>query len=192
MYTIAGGPFFDSTRFPYTTPFLWHKYAYPHPDIIVDTFLEYDTGPLNGPSPIAKPGVTIYIYKFNKDGKMIAAAQTVYLPNQPPPVFNLIAYDARGNMDLSGFTKFRYDSTINVYRTNKVWQLVFRNYSRNNPVFATSPSTPVNQFGLPTRLPYENSPAGIPDFFWYGDVHYSVLYYDIEYACSMPKGPIDY
>jgi len=190
MYTTEGGPGYDSLLAPYLDPPIWHKYAYPHPGIIVDTFLAYDTGPLNGPSPIAKPGVLIYIYKFNAEGKMIAVAETSNLPDQPAPVFNAIAYDARGNRDLSIYTNVHYDSTVNVYRTNKVWQLVFKDYSRNNPVYNTSSATPTNPFGLPTRLPYVTN-ANVPNFYWYNPTYYPPYYY-IDYACAMPKGPIDY
>ena len=186
MYTVAGGPFYDSTR-P-GDPLLWHKYSYPRPDIIVDTFIEYLTAPLNGPPPIAQPGATIFLYKFNAAGKMIASATTTNLPNQPPPVFNLIAYDARGNRDLSVYTNIVYDNSINPYRTNKVWQLVFGDYSRNSPIFTTSDATPTNQYGLPTRLPYITT-ADVRNFDWYS---YYVPYYYIEYACSAPKGPINY
>jgi hypothetical protein len=191
MYTVAGGPGYDSATFPFTHPFIWHKYAYPRPEVVADTMLTYDTGPLNGPSPIAKPGTTVYLYQFNAAGKMIATATTTYLPDQPPPVFQDIAYDARGNRDLSIYTDIRYDSSINPYRTNKVWQLVFQDYSRNCPVYTTSPGTPANPFGLPTRLPFISGSAPVTNFNLY-PFNTFIAYYYIEYACSAPKGPIDY
>jgi len=87
---------------PYVpTAIIWHKYAYPHPGIITDTVFTYETAPVNGPPPIAKPGQGISIYKFDAAGKMIAIAETSNMPNLPPPVFTPVAYDARGNGDLS-------------------------------------------------------------------------------------------
>jgi hypothetical protein len=187
MYTYAGGPGWDSTH-P-GDPLLWHKYAYPHPGIISDTLIEYLTGPLNGPSPIAPSGAGISLYKFDAAGKMIATAGTSNLPGQPAPVFAPIAYDARGNRDLSIYTNIVYDNAVNIYRTNKVWQLVFGDYSGNNPILTSSPPTPVNTFGLPTTLPYILSTAPIPQF----DIYFPyVSSYNITYACSAPKGPIDY
>ena len=183
------GPIFRSAALS------WQKYAYPRPDIISDTVIEYVGVPIDGPPPIAPAGTAIYLYKFNTEGKMIATAQTVNLPHQPSPTFTPIAYDARGNRDLSVYTDVVYDSSISVYRTNKVWQLVFNDYSRNNPVYVSigfpfQLPTPTNQFGLPTQLPYISSGA-VPNF-GLGASTYLGSVYNIEYACSAPRGPINY
>ena len=79
---------------------------------------------------------------------------------------------------------------INVYRTNKVWQLVFNDYSRNNPVFVTTDfpfqlPTPTNQFGLPIQPPYINQ--GTLSNFGLGASSYLGDHYDIEYACAVPN-----
>jgi len=164
---------------------LWHKYGYPRPNIITDTFFTYTSTPWDAPPPNAEPGQTIYVYKFDAAGKMIATAETTNSPNQPPPAFAPIAYDARGNKDLSGYG-VKYDSAVNVYRTNKVWQLVYGDYSRNNPT--RTGTSPTNQFGLPTYLPMFDL-APVPSFRQY--FTYSYDYY-IYYACAMPKGPTSY
>jgi len=187
-----GGPIFRGAAL------IWQKYAYPRPDIISDTVIAYPDPAvfINDPAPIAPPGAQINLYKFNAAGKMIATAQTVNLPHQPPPVFNDIAYDARGNRDLSIYTKVLYDSSICIYRTNKVWQLVFNDYSRNNvvyvnPYFPFQLPTPTNEFGLPTALPYitDNVPVanfGIGSPTYLGDsIH-------IQYACSIPQRYMKY
>jgi|GEM_PF-697078 len=173
---------------------IWHKYAYPHPDIVADTQLNYTNSPIDGPPPIADEGQLVSLYKFNAAGKMIATAQTFNLPQQPPPTFVPIAYDARGNKDLSIYTKIVYDSAVSVYRTNKVWQFVYQDYSRNNPVYVgaypTFKPTPTNQFGLPTLLPIiANGP--VPRFNIGASADLGNAY-AIEYACSMPKGPVGY
>jgi hypothetical protein len=183
ILNYAGGP--DVITY-IPSAIIWHKYAYPRPGIVTDTFLTYTSSPIDGPPPFAQPGQLIYLYKFDAAGKMIATAQTSFLPNQPPPVFSPIAYDARGNKDLSIYTDIVYDNSINIYRTNKVFQFVYQDYSRNNPT--RTGISPTNQFGLPTQLPliYEGP---VPNF----DEYFSFAYtYYIYYACSAPKGPIDY
>jgi len=170
------------------SPFLWHKYAYPAPDIVADTFITYPTTLYNQPSPIAPPNTAVFLYKFDGEGKMIAIAESSKIPHPPKPVFSPIPYDARGNKDYGPDSRIVYDSAINVYRTNKVWQLVFGDYSRNNPIYKTSLPTPVNAYGLPTRLPYLYAEP-LPTFEY---ISYYLPYYYIEYACSAPKGPINY
>jgi hypothetical protein len=55
-------------------------------------------------------------------------------------------YDANGNLTKPGQT-IVYDQKVNFYRTNKVWMLINRNYSVNNPFTAGT----YNSFGLPTK-----------------------------------------
>jgi hypothetical protein len=93
------------------------------------------------------------------------------------------------------YTDITFDSAVNAYRTNKVWQLVFQDYSSNNPVYATTNfpfqlPTPTNEFGLPTQLPYINK--GNLSNFGIGASAYLGNIYNIEYACSAPGGPFKY
>lgn len=177
---------------------IWDKYGYPKPNIISDTFITYPDPAvfINDPAPIAPPGAQINLYKFNAAGKMIATAQTVNLPNQPAPVFSDIAYDARGNRDLSIYTKVLYDSSISIYRTNKIWQLVFNDYSRNNvvyvnPYFPFQLPTPTNEFGLPTALPYITDNVPVANF-GIGSPSYLGDSIHIEYACAVPRSYMKY
>jgi len=182
---VGGGPEDEGRIY---SPSIWHKYGYPSPDIVTDTFITYPTTLYNQPSPIAPAGTTIFLYKFDAAGKMIATAESQKIPHPPKPVFSPIGYDARGNKDYGPGSNIVYDSAVNVYRTNKIWQLVFKDYSRNNPVYKTSLPTPVNAYGLPTRLPYLYAEP-LPTFEY---ISYYLPYYYIEYACSAPKGPINY
>jgi len=189
LYSVGGGYAPDSDRV--YSPFIWHKYAYPAHDIITDTVITYPTTLYTEPAPVAPEGSSIHLYKYDASGRMIAFADTYKDPHAPKPEFSRIVYDRRGNKDLSAWQKpnIVYDSTINVYRTNKVWQLIYKDYSQNNPVYKTSLPTPANTFDLPTRLPYTLN----GDPIYYFDIYsYYVPYYYITYACSAPKGPVNY
>ena len=167
----------------------WHKYAYPRPGFITDTAMFYDTGDIRGPSPIAKNTYSYRITGFSQDahGRII---KTWSIPNDPPntpELQSVISYDANGNLPLPS-PDLSYDDKVNVYRTNKVWQFLYNDYSRNNVVkidyyFFTN----YNNFGLPLNLRNLQS-YNIYLFGFYNTSSEA----DIVYTCSMPRGPIDY
>ena len=66
-----------------------------------------------------------------------------------------------------------YDSRLNIHRTNKIWMLIDREYSVNNPIQAEN----YNQFGLPLkfRSPGSNYP------FVYG---HNISNSDFKYECK--------
>jgi len=170
----------------------WHKYGYPGKNLISDTAILF-AGDINDPAPPpTTPGTNIYLYKFNAEGKMIGIASTVYGSNQPPGAFTPVEYDARGNKIVPYSSEVLYDSTVNVYRTNKVWQLVYQDYSRNNRIYRPDswnnpadvilPVT-VNPAGLPSALPWIGFDIVSFNFFINPDSQY---YYSIHYACQLP------
>ena len=177
--------------------FWWHKYAYPRKGFITDTVFEY-TGRSDGPAPIASgPGLQ-YIYGYSLDTRdRIAKVWTLSPdPHQPPQLIRDIVYDANGNLPLSN-PVFYYDDMVNVYRTNKVWQFVYQNYSRNNVLRPTTPANPAlppypppppyNDFGLPLYLQTIADP-NVASF----NENNTNPTMEITYACSASKGPIDY
>jgi hypothetical protein len=166
----------------------WHKYGYPRKDFVTDTSMMY-IGNVHGPSPTAAAagyyGITGYTLDIH--GRVVKKWDIPNDPHQPPQLVETFTYDANGNRPLPD--TLTYDNKVNIYRTNKTWQFVYNDYSRNNPVlkglFAPQPS--YNDFGLPVTLPNLESFNLYP--FFLENKNPEMV---IAYACSMPKGPIDY
>ena len=101
------------------------------------------------------------------------------IPVETKPGSYELSYDRNGNLVRPGVT---YDDKINIYRTNRVWQFINGDYSRNNPVtgggFYSFPVTPAayNGAGLPTRF------LG-PSTLIFG---YSFYTMDVTYSCDVP------
>jgi hypothetical protein len=166
---------------------IWHKFIYVRPDYIVDTTLVY-AGDVRKPAPSAADAAYYTIKAFGLDGsERIVQLWSIQEPNEPPhtPVLEkTFTYDANGNQVLS-IPGLSYDNGVNVYRTNKVWQFLFSDYSRNNLIKTDSSLTmSYNSFGLPQRLPNLDS-YGIRLF----DILNTNPTTDISYACALPKGP---
>jgi len=167
----------------------WQKYAYPRPRFITDTVMLFTGDIRDSASPIAKNS-----YEYHIEGYTLDAHDRIVkiwsIPNDPPhtPVLQSeLHYDANGNLPLPDST-LTYDDKVNVYRTNKVWQFIFRDYSRNNIIKNDHFFFPTyNTFGLPLNIlnlqAYNNYIFDI-------DNQNPELY--ITYACSVPKGPINY
>ncbi len=167
----------------------WNKYEYVRPDYIVDTAMYYETGLVNGPSPVAKYTEGYYIYAFTLDayGRII---KTWEIPNDPPHTPSLtgtLTYDANGNLSLPG-PELSYDDKVNYFRTNKVWQFIHKNYSRNNLVWLDGNfPTRYNSFGLPLN------PRNLERWYIYPfSLGNASRESQIDYACPINKGPIDY
>ena len=154
---------------------IWHKYSYPSKNLVTDTVIEYSDATVDGPAPIASDYPGYYYlrdYPLDAQGRIGDGTTT---------------YDANGNKALSR-SDLTYDNKVNPYRTNKVWQFVYNDYSRNNVLPADHSFTPVyNNFGLPLNIPNLLS-LGVQHF----DLENTGPQIDISYACSAPKGPIDY
>ena len=161
---------------------LWHRFTYPAPGIVIDSFFNYD-GP--GIPPIANPPpgyVTVTVSRYEQDKKGRTIRTTVHSSGSATNSFST-TYDNRGNAEIPGIT---YDHTVNPYRTNKIWQLLFQDYSMNNPIFpatlnfpATTGITAFNKFGLPLQyLPNEGHPS--PDVFFY--MFFQAM--EISYSCD--------
>jgi len=171
-----------------TSAIIWHKYAYPRRNYVIDTVINYPpSGDVRDPSPIAADGSYFYLDTYNLDphGRIVKAT---YDYNPPyPPVTEVISYDAHGNKVQSDST-LTYDDRINVYRTNKTWQFLYNDYSRNNLVLKYALAVNLyNAFGLPTRL---GNPKNQALYLFHLTNVDNYIY--ISYACSMPTGPINY
>ncbi|MDO6433176.1 hypothetical protein Q4E93_21380 [Flavitalea sp. BT771] len=168
---------------------VWHKYSYPSNNFVTDTVINY-TGTVDGPPPIAKEsafGYLIFGYTMDAFGRITKIWSVSPDPQTPPVLSSTIVYDANGNKPLSR-TDLTYDNKINPYRTNKIWQFVYNDYSRNNVLPADHSFTPVyNDFGLPLTIPNL-----LPFFISNFALENTGTQIEIDYACSAPKGPINY
>jgi hypothetical protein len=173
----------------------WHKYVYPRPDYIIDTVMFYQTGLVTGPSPTASITNEYRISAYTLD-RFDRIEKVWSIPNDSPHTPSLqstIVYDANGNLPLPGsygeFSILGYDDKVNMFRTNKVWQFVYQDYSANNIIVPDdSSSLRYNALGLPLIL-NNLSPYQIYPFDEYNPGGTEVI---VNYACSLPKGPVDY
>lgn len=165
----------------------WHKYVYARSNYVIDTAMFYETGDVRGPSPIAKNSGEYRINAYTLD-ELGRITKIWDIPNDSPNIPSLettLIYDANGNLP-SPSTGTMYDTKVNIYRTNKIWQFVYQNYSRNNLVSEHFGSLPqYNIFGLPLNLQnlevFNDYPFNEPNL----DVE-AVL----NYACDVPQGPL--
>jgi len=169
---------------------VWHKYVYVQSDYIVDTTLTY-AGDVRQPAPAAADAAYYTITAFTLDGHgRIIKQWSIQEANEPPhaPVLtNTFAYNPMGNKVLSD-PSLTYDNKVNIYRTNKVWQFLYNDYSLNNVIRADSSFMPsYNDHGLPLSLP--NLTGNNIRLFGLYNTDTTAT---ISYACSMPQGPIDY
>ena len=170
---------------------LWHKYGYPRDNFVTDTLMEY-TGTIHGPTPIAGQGENIYYsiigYTLDAHGRIVKGWFIPNDPDQPLQLAGTTTYDANGNKVLS-IPELTYDNKVNAYRTSKVWQFVYQDYSRNNVVRNDGLFTPLyNSFGLPLNI------RNLSTYYLYlpFEIQNSAPQLDMTYACTAPKGPVDY
>jgi len=173
-----------------TSVSLWHKYGYPRYNFITDTTMTIGAD-LNQPTPIATDAYYYYIVGYTIDG-LGRIVKHWAMPRagsgDSASLITDIVYDANGNLPLYN-ANLKRDDKVNVFRTNKIWQFIFDDYSLNNavPKGPSAPAVTYNNFGLPTSYPnlepYNRLLFELRNF---------SPFMQIEYACSMPKGPISY
>ena len=118
---------------------IWHRYSYPDRYTIVDTQFNY-VGDINDPQPPDTSfSMRFFTDKLDSKGRIIKNTEDLFVIG--------FSYDNFGNLVLPGLT---YDDKINPYRTSNTWQLIYSNYSMNNP----NPGEIIsyNEFGLPTDI----------------------------------------
>jgi len=177
------------TYAPSLYPVAWHKYVYARPDYVIDTAMYYETGYVYGPSPIAKNTFEYYIkaYSLDRLDRIVKVWSIPIDPPNTPSLESTLVYDANGNLTPPS-PQLSYDNKVNIYRTSKTWQFVYKDYSRNNlqrPAGGFLPQ--YNVFGLPLQL--DNlEPLNYWPFLEPNSGPNAI----VEYACDMPKGPVVY
>ena len=177
------------TVFPLGAIDLWHRFTYPAPGIVVDSFFNYD-GP--GIPPVANPlsgYTTLIVSRYEQDDRGRTIKSEVRYVTDSFSTVTYTAYDRKGNRIIPGAV---YDDKINIYRTNKVWQLLFQDYSMNNRITPATYPYPAsiisyNKLGLP--LLYDATPANPnPDLFVYFSFYY-FNYMSVSYSCDPSAKP---
>jgi hypothetical protein len=134
---------------PYTNGLFerWQKFSYDAGNRIVsEKFFAF--GLYNGSEPTSYFSSGTTKYEYDVYGRITkAVSQEGSLPESSQE----FKYDASGNLVKPGVA---YDNRINLHRTNKIWQFIDRDYSRNNPFTATT----YNLLGLPVSIPGEQTP----------------------------------
>jgi hypothetical protein len=84
-----------------------------------------------------------------------------------------------------------YDDKVNLLQTSKTWQLIMRDYSRNNPIDPTGSFqiNGYNSFGLPLQIARTFYPAFNNQALVFGNAAYAYHVLNIQYACDVPAGP---
>ena len=168
-----------NTPFPIGSIDLWHRFTYPSPHVIIDSFFNYDgpgIPPVENPPGTNQP-VRVTTYEVDKEGRTIRTNGS-----------SITTYDNRGNIVIPGIV---YDHKVNPYRTNKVWQLLFQDYSMNNPIVpatqyrpATSYIVNFNKWGLPLAYhDFSEGDFGVNLFFYI-----EVENLGISYSCDQKPG----
>jgi hypothetical protein len=116
--------------------------------------------------------ITIESFVYDAEKRIVQISATGTFPT---PTRNF-TYDANGNLVLAGVT---YDTRKNYRQTNKVWMLVDRNYSKNNPFIATQ----YNAEGYPTLFPASN-PQRYQDIFLRRSLDFKVMNYECTTAVA--------
>lgn len=141
---------------------IWHRYHYQSEKIIIDSIINY-AGELSDSQP---PPFDPQYSRINKiyldDLGRIIKIKNIY----PYPMTKwTYTYNASGNK-----VGNMYDNGINVYKTNKVWQFVYNDFSVNNPIYSNiGVSTHLlkisdyNFFGLPRKFVAIGNDSGTPN-----------------------------
>jgi hypothetical protein len=141
----------------------WHRLKYDNQNRIVRDSLYYGGGLIGGvpiaDSIIYRTWVMLYTFKYDNYNRIIQETQDANAQGQVIHWIRYYYYGSTGNLDstvvYSGSpynykeVYNSYDTLVNVRRTNPLWQFLDRDYSKNNPIFATSEP---NQYGLPGRM----------------------------------------
>jgi YD repeat-containing protein len=168
-----------ATKREQTSVIVWNRFSYPSPRMIIDSFY-FSLGNLNDPHPPYDPGKpgSRTVMQMDEQGRLAKL-----LHANPDGSDYVYSYDPNGNLILPGVN---YDDKVNIYRTSRVWQLLYRDYSRNNPTTAVSGQfvTPAayNAYGLPTRF--------LGPFWAIFVFPFSTM--NVSYSCDVPVGPHSY
>ncbi len=154
----------------------WDRYTYPGPGLMSDSTFEYqgDFTQLVNPHDLNLLNYAA-LYHLDLEGRPVSYT----FNSRNGTSSGTIQYDHAGNQVLPGVT---YDNKVNVYQTNKVWQQIYKNYSRNNPNPGTIAA--YNNYGLPVT--YLANSLLQPSLFFLPPTNYLIR---VTYSCDSTKLP---
>lgn len=89
------------------------------------------------------PGFNVSTFTYDSQQRIIKENIRYNNPNIPTRN-RTFTYDNRGNLAVAGWKSSSYDNKVSIFRSNPVFQFIFRNYSRNN----AAPQAKYNSKGL--------------------------------------------
>jgi hypothetical protein len=151
----------------------WIMYTYgPGDRVLVDT--TYTFAAYNGGTyPTGYWGLRINKYTYDAMGRISRIDTDALLPAPAYSYSTNYNYDAAGNLIKPATI---YDSKVNFHRTHKIWQLVDKDYSQNNPLTAVS-------YNPDLPLSFRSGFAYTHNF-----LSFPINQSDFIYNCSTPKG----
>ncbi len=172
LLTDAGGTYI----------YIWDRYTYPRPGVIVDTTYEYQ-GHLSDPNPIYPSDFNI-VKTITQDAQGRTVKLVIWTPFSQDTTY--YRYNAQGNLIVPGVT---YDNKVNWYQLSDTWQLIFGDYSVDNAYIPATDLYPAsisayNQYGLP--LTFNQRTGSVSDL----GANLMVFYYtsmDVSYSCDTAK-----
>jgi hypothetical protein len=167
-----------------TMVFLWGRYTYPSPRVVIDSVFEYQ-GHLGDANPPYLPSAyMIEVLKLDGAGRLINGYTYSSDPSIAPNSYD-VSYDGNGDAVAPGVV---YDNMVNIYQTSPVWQLVYRDYSRHNQILP-----PPGTIGGPPRSPADYDVYGLPTKFLGPSALLFQLYFftecDVTYSCDVSASP---
>jgi hypothetical protein len=132
---------------------IWHKYVYDSKDrVIIDSiFKDFDI--INN-RPFKARVKTVDYLEYDAKDRIIRT----YKKDKAGVEQNITVYTYNNYGNRTDIASV-YDTKMNIHRTHKVWQLIDRDYSINNPLGIMEYNS-YNAFGLPVEL----HPLKIPEY----------------------------
>jgi len=150
----------------------WNRYIYDNNGRVVKDSLYFFPTAVNGHPELGEYGNLVMMY-YEYDAKGRVSKYTEDLGGGNILVENY-SYNQAGNR-----TDREYDSKVNFFRTNKIWQFINRDYSTNNPLPAT---LTYNSVGLPTKITTTGKNYGLLLGLSQDGISYMNI--EIEYSCK--------
>ncbi|WP_276485926.1 hypothetical protein [Paraflavitalea pollutisoli] len=132
---------YDSSHFEH-----WWRYVYDSSGRVIQDTL-YQMGVVGPDGPLQNQTLLVSDYTYDRYGRVARTNTHVLIPNTGGRFERTYEYDIRGNLVPGDFV-YQYDSKISIFRTHDVWQLVNKNFSRNNLFLVDE----YNEAGLPTQF----------------------------------------
>jgi len=153
---------------------VWHRYGYTGKTITTDTVYTFGNANIE-PEPGNFISKRINYIEYDDEGRIVRETED-YISPDIETVIRTYAYDDNGNLQVPG-VDLQYDDRVNLHQLHNHWQLLARDYSKNNPIEATAYS----EFGLP--LIFDTAPSEFSKYRFAGgsrSLEKSVIKYDCK------------